>query len=67
MSNNNFIVSDAKDVDLFFQEVALMKQLILERTDPLELLRELISNAGAAEVGASTMQVTYYVSGLKTS
>lgn len=61
MTIGDFMVTKGQEVDPFFQEVALMKQLILERTHPLELLRELISNAGAKEVGASTIHVTYYV------
>ncbi len=61
MTIGDFVVAKGQDVDPFFQEVALMKQLILERTHPLELLRELISNAGAKEVGASNIQITYYV------
>lgn len=61
MTIGDFVVAQTKDVDLFFQEVSLMKQLILERTHPLELLRELISNAGAQEVGATHIHITYYV------
>lgn len=61
MTIGDFVVTKGKDVDPFFQEVALMKQLIKERSHPLELLRELISNAGAHQVGARNIQVTYYV------
>ena len=38
-----------------------MKQLIQEQIHPLELLRELISNAGAEEVHARRIGITYYV------
>ena len=39
-----------------------MKQLILERVHPLDLLRELLSNAGARQVEATEIRITYYVS-----
>ena len=42
-------------------QFAIMKQLILEQTDPLELLHELISNSGAKEVGAKIIKITYYI------
>ena len=61
MPIGDFFVTKGKDVDPFFQEVALMKQLIKEQSHPLELLRELISNAGAHQVGAKSINVTYYV------
>jgi len=61
MAIGDFLVASTKDVDLFFREVSLMKQLILERTHPLELLRELISNSGAQEVGATHIHITYFV------
>jgi hypothetical protein len=49
-----------KEVDPFFHKVALMKQLIQERDHPLELLRKLISNAAAQEIGAKNIWITYY-------
>jgi hypothetical protein len=61
MTIGDFFVTKSQEVDPFFQEVALMKQLILERTHRLELLRELISNSGAREVGAENIHITYYV------
>lgn len=61
MTLGDFFVSKKQPVDPIFQEVAVMKQLILERSHPLELIRELISNAGAQEVGARNIYVTYYV------
>jgi hypothetical protein len=57
----DFIKSKGKDVDLIIQEVALMKQLIKERSHPLSLLRELISNSGAKEVGATEIKIKYTV------
>jgi len=61
MTIGDFVVTQGKDVDPFLHEVAIMKQLIQERSHPLELLRELISNAGAKEVGANEIRITYYV------
>ena len=57
----DFIESKGKDVDLIIQEVSLMKQLIKERAHPLSLLRELISNSGAKEVGATEIRIKYTV------
>ena len=57
----DFIKSQGKDVELIIQEVALMKQLIKERSHPLSLLRELISNSGAKEVGATEIKIKYTV------
>lgn len=61
MTIGDFFKAKGQPVDPFFQEVALMKQLIMEHTHPLELLRELISNAGAQQVAAKNIRVTYYV------
>lgn len=57
----DFIKSQGRDVDLIIQEVALMKQLIKERSHPLSLLRELLSNSGAKEVGATEIKIKYTV------
>lgn len=57
----DFIESKGKDVDLIIQEVSLMKQLIKERSHPLSLLRELISNSGAKEVGATEIRIKYTI------
>jgi hypothetical protein len=53
--------SKGEDVDLIIQEVSLMKQLIKERAHPLSLLRELISNSGAKEVGATEIRIKYTI------
>jgi len=58
---DDLIESKSRDVDLIIQEVALVKQLIKERSHPLSLLRELISNAGAREVGATEIRIRYTV------
>jgi hypothetical protein len=49
-----------KELDLYFQEVSLMRQLISEERDPLDLLRELVSNAAAREVSARNIHVRCY-------
>lgn len=56
-----FIESKGKDVDIIIQEVSLMKQLIKERSHSLSLLRELISNSGSVEVGATEIRIKYTV------
>lgn len=55
------IESKGRDTDIMVHEISLMKQLIKERAHPLDLLRELISNAGAKEVGATEIKIKYTV------
>jgi hypothetical protein len=50
-----------QQVELTFDERSLLMQLIKERRHPLDLLRELISNAGAKEVGAKEIRIKYTV------
>lgn len=50
----------SKEIDLYFQEVSLMRQIIKERREPLDLLRELISNAAAREVDARNIWIRCY-------
>jgi hypothetical protein len=57
----DFFESSGKEVDPIISEISLMKQLIKERVHPLDLIRELLSNAGAKEVGASEIRINYYV------
>jgi hypothetical protein len=57
----DFIESKGQDVDPIISEISIMKQLIQERAHPLDLLRELLSNAGAKEVNATEILITYYV------
>lgn len=51
--------SKSKEVDPLVSEVSILKQLIKERVHSLDLVRELLSNAGAAEVGASRISISY--------
>lgn len=57
----DIIKSQGKDIDPIINELSLMKQLIKERKHPLDLLRELISNAGAKEVAATEIKIKYTV------
>ncbi len=57
----DFFESAGQEVDPLISEISVMKQLIKERIKPLDLLRELLSNAGAKEVGATEIRINYYV------
>lgn len=59
--NSQFEVDKGREIDLIIHEIAVMKQLIKERAHPLDLLRELVSNAAAREVGARSIKVSYHV------
>ncbi len=59
--SGSFFESHGKDVDPLISEISIMKQLIKERAQPLDLLRELLSNSGAREVGATEIRINYYV------
>jgi hypothetical protein len=51
-----------KEHDPVFHEIAIAKQIIQERKGPLDLLRELISNSCAKEVGAKEVSISYTIS-----
>ncbi len=55
-----FEKAKSKEVELYFQEVSLMRQLIREISSPLNLLRELVSNAAAREVKAKNIWISCY-------
>jgi len=57
----DFMESKGKEAEVIIQEVSLMKQLIKERSHPLSLLRELISNSGSKEVGATEIKIKYTI------
>lgn len=67
MTDNTFhtlgdaLRSQAREVQIMKEDVALFKHLINERKHPLDLLRELLSNAGASQVGATRIEITYTV------
>jgi hypothetical protein len=46
--------------DPFLHEVAIFQQLIKERFSPFDLVRELLSNAAAREVGAQNINIKYF-------
>ena len=55
------IESTSQEFDPLVHEISVMRQIILERVHPFDLLRELISNAAAKEVGATEITVKYTV------
>ena len=59
--NTPFDVSEGRETEIVIHEIAVLKQLIKELSSPLELLRELISNAAAREVGAKSIKIVHYV------
>jgi hypothetical protein len=55
----DLIKSTSRDVEIATDDIGLFKNLIKERAHPLDLLRELLSNAGAKEVGATKIEISY--------
>jgi len=51
--------SRAREIEIIKHEIGIFKNLIKERKHPLDLVRELLSNAGAREVGASRIEISY--------
>jgi len=49
----------SKEVDPIVKEIGIFLNLINERKHPLDLVRELLSNAGAQEVGATRIEISY--------
>ena len=49
----------SKEVSPVVNEVSIFLQLIKEREHPLDLVRELLSNSGAQEVGATKIEISY--------
>ena len=57
----DFFETTGQDVDPLISEIGVMKLLVKERTHALDLVRELLSNAGAKEVEATEIRINYYV------
>ena len=55
------IESTGQEFDPVVHEISVMRQIILERVHPFDLLRELVSNAAAKEVGATEILIKYTV------
>lgn len=55
----HLVTNTSKEVDILRHDVAIFKNLIKERQHPLDLVRELLSNAGAKEVGATRIEIGY--------
>lgn len=49
----------SRDVDVLKDDIGIFKNLIKERMHALDLIRELLSNAGSREVGASQIEISY--------
>lgn len=49
----------AKEASPVVSELSIFLQLIKERKHPLDLVRELLSNSGAQEVGATRIEISY--------
>ena len=58
-SLRDLVISTSREVDIVRHDVAIFKNLIKERQHPLDLVRELLSNAGAKEVGATRIEIGY--------
>ena len=55
----DFVKGTSKETDIIKNEIAIFKNLIKERKHPLDLVRELLSNASAREVGATRIEISY--------
>lgn len=51
--------SKSREVSPAISEVAIFKHLIKERVHALDLIRELLSNSGAEQVGAKKIEISY--------
>ena len=49
----------SRDVSPAVQEIGVFLNLIKERKHPFDLVRELLSNAGAHQVGATRIEISY--------
>src|SRR5438552_19067696 len=49
----------SKDVAPGKNDVSIFLQLVSEQKHPLDLVRELLSNAGSREVGATRIEISY--------
>jgi len=56
---SDYLESDAKPVDILRNDIGLFLNLIKERKYHLDLVRELLSNAGEKEVGATEIHISY--------
>jgi hypothetical protein len=49
----------SREIDVLRHDVGIFKNLINERQHPLDLVRELLSNAAASQVGATRIEIAY--------
>ena len=57
----DMVKANSQEIDPFVAEISVFRQLISERVHPLDLIRELLSNAGSIEVGASNIEINYTI------
>jgi hypothetical protein len=55
----SYFRNTSKEIDVLKHDVGIFKNLINERQHPLDLVRELLSNAAAKEVGATRIEIGY--------
>lgn len=55
----DILKSTSQEVDPLVSEVAILKLLIKERPGHLDLIRELLSNSGSKEIGATKIEISY--------
>ncbi len=55
----DIMASKSKEVDPIINEISVFQHLIKERVHSLDLLRELLSNAGSREVGSKNIEISY--------
>ena len=63
----DYIDVKGEEHDPVIHEIAIAKQIIQERKGPLDLLRELISNSGSREVGATEINNIITINNVKIS
>jgi hypothetical protein len=54
-----FLEATAEDVKILKDDIGIFLNLIKERKHPLDLVRELLSNAGARQVNATKIEISY--------
>lgn len=60
MAKNEFEKLPTRDIDSGVADIAITKQLIKELRNPLDLVRECLSNSAAREVKASSITITIF-------
>ena len=61
--STDLLFRTSEEVHILKHDAAIFKNLIKERQHPLDLVRELLSNAAAREVAATRIEITYHHDG----